>query len=366
MGKKFKSKRKAKLASDSTVMMMNSDIPVMNSSKRKLGKSDVVNLSNVAATAEVLNTNHDNDTEDVPENWSERINDDDDDVEDSLITQFSSSVQVSGKLIKDDDEEYYLYPTDFWHILGDYVRPEDVGVFAAICRSSYRVVSSQGFWRRLYARHYHPHLHYHLPDRLQPECMSRPRGLRAAVIQMLHLTYQPFIERQSRTSSVWPDPHTLTGNICLLQSSSRVGNKATYFYFKLRSASQRVKIEHDEDNVEYEEDDQYLETAATRKLISDLSDINHNPEEGCRLLQISCATWSSLAPVMGQKLLSVSLSVAHGMRYHKLKLMFGSALGGQRRQAGQHETVELVVDSVFGVKILDWWHPHYHYEEHKK
>ena len=83
MGKKFKSKRKAKLASDSTVMMMNSDIPVMNSSKRKLGKSDVVNLSNVAATAEVLDSNHDNDTEDVPENWSERINDDDeDDVED--------------------------------------------------------------------------------------------------------------------------------------------------------------------------------------------------------------------------------------------------------------------------------------------
>ena len=47
------------------------------------------------------------------------------------------------------------------------------------------------------------------------------------------------------------------------------------------------------------------------------------------------------------------------MRFHKLKLLFGSPLTDCRRQAVQEEVTEVVVDSVCGMKVLDWWSPQY-------
>ena len=48
-----------------------------------------------------------------------------------------------------------------------------------------------------------------------------------------------------------------------------------------------------------------------------------------------------------------------GMRFHKLKLLFGSPLTDCRRQAAQEEVTEVVIDSVCGMKVLDWWSPQY-------
>ncbi len=44
------------------------------------------------------------------------------------------------------------YPYDLWCLLGDYISPESVGTFAAICRSSHTVVHSARFWTKLYHR----------------------------------------------------------------------------------------------------------------------------------------------------------------------------------------------------------------------
>ena len=355
MGKKFKSKRKAKQSREgnSCLMIYNSDISVMEPSNTSGDrKSDIVKLKEIAATADTLDN-------DVPDDWQDRDEEEGDDEDTDTMSDVMQSLSLRPMMLRQEHDQYFLYPTDFWHLLSNYIAPEEVGTFASICRASYRVVASQGFWRRLYHRSYSPLLHYDLPDRLQPDCMTRPRGLRAAVITMLHLTHPPFLSQQTKLSSVWPDPHCLTGNMCVTQSTNRMSRKACYHYFKLKTPTVTVKILEDDDHVaEFDEDNQFLQTKSTRKFLQDLSDIHHNPEEGCRLLQVSCAAWSSLPPVMGLWLLSVSLSVAHGMRHHKLKLLFGTMMSAKKGH-GQHETVEIVLDSVCGMKIMDWWHPHY-------
>lgn len=41
-----------------------------------------------------------------------------------------------------ENEGGKTYPIDIWFILSEYIRPEDVGVFAAICKSSFQVTCS--------------------------------------------------------------------------------------------------------------------------------------------------------------------------------------------------------------------------------
>lgn len=45
------------------------------------------------------------------------------------------------------------YPIDVWFLISEYLKPEDVGTFAAICRSSCAVVNSAKFWFSLYKRY---------------------------------------------------------------------------------------------------------------------------------------------------------------------------------------------------------------------
>lgn len=45
-----------------------------------------------------------------------------------------------------------VYPPDFWYVLSQYIRPEDVGRFAGICRKAYNAVNCASFWFNLYKR----------------------------------------------------------------------------------------------------------------------------------------------------------------------------------------------------------------------
>jgi len=362
MGKSFKSKRKAKMATALKDNMNNSDLPVVvqssSSSDPVSRKSDGLNLKSFEKMSFSKSNN------DVPDDWMERDEEEDDDNEDEDEVQQCPPVHFQHQTTllqkESDSEDFFIFPWDFWHTLSNYIIPENVGKFASICKTTYSIVATQTFWRRLYKRYFNPFLHSDLPVRLQPECMSRPRGLRPSVIQMLHLTHPPFLDSHSRQSAVWPDPHSLTGNICILQSSNRVGKRSVYHYFKLKNTRESIQIQNVDQDFEIDDEDQcFGGDKSARELISNLSDINYNSEDGCKLLQVSAAHWSSMPPVMGQKLLSVSLSVAHGMRYHKLKLLFGSPSMDTRRRVDQNDTVEIVIDSVGGMKIFDWWHPQY-------
>eukprot|EP00092_Neocalanus_flemingeri_P027099 GFUD01029386.1.p1 GENE.GFUD01029386.1~~GFUD01029386.1.p1 ORF type:complete len:376 (-),score=102.77 GFUD01029386.1:111-1238(-) len=337
------------------------DLPVANfvdspEKTSRVRKSDSGNLRDMSKTAFK--------PEDVPDDWMDRNEDDEDDVTEigNLIITTSQAETPEVKIFT--TLKYTHYPLDFWHLISHYLRPEQVGTFALICQSSNSVVSSQSFWRSLYSRYFDPVAHNDLPDRLLPNCMSRPKGLRAGVVKMLYRTYTPFLEKQSRAAAIWPDPHTMTGKVCLVNWSNKVAKKSVYYYFKLRDQSitttKAVKhCDSDRFSVSDDEDDCIGDSEQTKQLISELSDITYNPEDGCRILQVTGTCWSSIPPVLGLKLLGVELSVSHGMRFHKLKLLFGSPLSDCRRNHDQQETTQVLIDNVCGMKVLDWWSPQY-------
>ncbi|XP_023343364.1 transmembrane protein 183 [Eurytemora carolleeae] len=238
-----------------------------------------------------------------------------------------------------------VFPYDFWFLLSGFIAPEDVGRFASISPLTRHIVSSQAFWRRLYSRYFSPELE--LSSAYSPESMSRPLGLRARVILMLHLSYSPFRAIKNQ-SSVWPDLDKLVGRVCTLHWSSKLSRSQCFFYFKLKDQFiTENKSKHQEYFVE-----EWEEINVDKGFLDKLSDINHNPENGCKLLQVCCANWCLFPSPLSQKLKRVSVSVSHGMKHHKLQMEFG----GPRGQSGD---IKVLIDSVVSLKVLDWWDPQY-------
>jgi len=349
--RKRKERKKCLLAPEADLSVSNfADSP---DKRFRIKKSDSSNFNKMAKTAI--------EPEDIPDNWFDREEDEELVTKTKNLIITTSPSPTPGVSSRD---KFTLYPLDFWYILSKYISPEEVGTFSLICKSSYSVVSGQSFWRSLYNRYFDPVAHNDLPVRLLPDCMSRPKGLRAGVIKMLHMTYLPFLERQGKENSMWPDPHLLTGKVCVMNWSNKVARKSAYYYFKLKdNVSHKKAVRHCDSNDAYaasdEEDDGIGDSKQTKQLIDELSDITYNPEDGCSILQIVGNCWSSIPPVMGLKLLGVTLSVSHGMRFHKLKLLFGSPLSDCRRTQDQQETTQVLIDSVCGMKVLNWWSPQY-------
>jgi len=266
----------------------------------------------------------------------------------------SASSSIPAKFYQQQDHKQF--PLDFWDLLSRYIRPEQVGVFSAICRSSYLIVSTQGFWRRLYRRYYAEEVE--MPERLKPDCMLRPRGLRPCVIRVLHLCYGNYVEGRKK-ENIWADPHLLVGGICDMSWASKVGRKQCNFYFKIREHHTQAashKLIYREEEEESEDEGEELKQ---QQFLDQLEDINYNQEKGCKVLQVNSTCWSRIPPVLGLRLYQVSLSVSHGMRFHKLKLRFGSPRTGGRGPPDQQDTVLVVLDNVVNLKILNWWNPQY-------
>lgn len=99
-----------------------------------------------------------------------------------------------------EDRPGKVYPLDIWYLISEYIRPEDVGCFAGICKLSYAVVCSAKFWFSMYRRYINIYKRNHrstacLPERLQPESMFRLYGLRTSVIRALFHLYTPLENR---------------------------------------------------------------------------------------------------------------------------------------------------------------------------
>lgn len=116
------------------------------------------------------------------------------------------------------------YPLDIWFLISEHILPEDVSVFARICKSALHVVTTAKFWFYMYRRHYKtvPNL----PERLQPECMMRLYGLRARVIRALHYTYPPFVNKVKAVTTFECEPHSLTKRQCILMWHQVMSNSA--------------------------------------------------------------------------------------------------------------------------------------------
>ena len=337
-----KSRNKKSRVSSSQLLSQQMDLPLANFSETpdKTLREQKRNTAALKDLGRATDNHFEFDEEDVPEDWEER----EEDTEDEIISISNVEVLKPKSRHREENCVQIQNDSDFWYLLSKYIPPSDVGKFALICKASFYTVATLGFWRKFYLRHFDPVIHFDLPERFQPECMSRPKGIRAEVIKMLHQTHQPFLERQSKESSIWPDPHRLTGRTCTLQTSNRIGKRSVYHYFKLTESPRSkslLPVARLDDEEEDEEEEDIGDKKKTKKLLADLSDIYFNPEEGSKVLQVSAVNWSSIPPVMGQKLVSVSLSVSHGMRYHKLKLIFGSPTAATRTTLDQQESSQV-------------------------
>jgi len=58
------------------------------------------------------------------------------------------------RLVLTDDECSHgeVYPIDLWVVIGDWIHPEDVLLFASICRGSHVVTHTARFWISMYKR----------------------------------------------------------------------------------------------------------------------------------------------------------------------------------------------------------------------
>ena len=260
--------------------------------------------------------------ETVPDSWDDDVLEDKDPEE--RVLKIRDPVATTKLWQPRRNKENYLrLPIDFWHMLASYIPPHEIGLFACICRAAHSVTWPQSFWRRLYLRICHDaRTQDQLPQRLSTSTLlHRPRGLRACVIRALHIAHQPFV--LAARAPGWPDPQRLIGATCMLHWTKRSAQKQVTFFFKLRDAAvegkevRRGRAEEKEDWLK-EHGEDVDEEGREESFLEEMSDIGHNPEEGCRVMQVGSAAWSKVPPVMGLQLRSVGLSVSGlGMRWEK-------------------------------------------------
>ncbi|XP_077870429.1 transmembrane protein 183-like [Saccoglossus kowalevskii] len=230
------------------------------------------------------------------------------------------------------------YPIDVWFLVSNYIRPEDVGRFASICKASYYVTSTTQFWSRLY--HRFCATHDELPVSLKPNAMQKIFKLRACVIRSLFFTYPPY---RSRTRSTVPldseTPHSLEHSKCLYMwvSHKHQTNKTWNFSFKFQMPSLK------------------------NQKFSDLG-VNYdhlwaNSEENCCILSVVCSHFIRVPAIMGMILTKVYLNVSRDMRFFNLKLVFHTLR--EKGSYSKNNGVTVTLDPVINAKVLHWWHPHY-------
>lgn len=247
-------------------------------------------------------------------------------------------------------DEGKTYPLDIWFLISEYIRPEDVGRFAGICKTSFAVICTAKFWFGLYKRCYQsvPSL----PERLQPECMLRLYGLRTSVIRSLNYMYSPFINRLKAVTTFEKHPDVLLRRQCVLMWHQKQ-SKDWLYCFKLKEYT-NMALPHSRRS----------ETRHQPDLLEMLEDVSANPDENCRLLQVTCLHFIAVPLVLGLTLTSVSLTLSQGFRHHRLQLGFSSGVHTCSYNAlGGSNNTTIILDPVINVKVLDWWHPLYPHDD---
>ncbi|KAG7159915.1 Transmembrane protein 183-like [Homarus americanus] len=264
--------------------------------------------------------------------WDEK--DDDELVSGGVETNNNNFVQRAGRKKKtsneiSDDGEGINYPLDFWFMISEYIRPEDVGRFTAICQATFYVTTTARFWFTVYRRHCK--WVAGLPEELVHWNMNYTKGLRAAVIRSLFYMYTPFSTHIAAEKPLTADPTQLLRSQCPRQNRNY-----------LRSRRNNNKQD---------------------------SLVNFNPENGCYILEATSSAMCGEAMVIGEYLHHAGLGVTSNMCNHRLRLSFvpehllSSTSSGTSRKY-QVPTTEIILEPVRDVRVYPWWHPQYWKCEH--
>jgi len=268
--------------------------------------------------------------------------------------------QLRSKVTSEEsqNEPNVRYPIDVWFLIGQFIKPEDVRKFSLICKDSYFVSRSYSFWLKMYKRYYTSGLQ--LPTRLQPDCIEQSFCLKTSVIRALYHMYPQFKNRISTRMSN-TDVYCLSNLCCTLMWRIQENGK-WLFHFKFQTNNSRsddpltygIAIKDLWKSHDAEQGNKKQETY-----------VNHNPDEGCKILRFSCSHFVVVPQlVIGSRLSDVRIDLAHDMRRQKLQLSFSYAnyrqsikATNRSKESGYGDVVEF--DAVENVMVLNWWHPQY-------
>lgn len=211
------------------------------------------------------------------------------------------------------------YPLDIWYILSTYIRPEDVGRFAAICKASNEVVHSATFWFATYKRHYKNTL----PECLQPHNL-RTYGLRSIVVRAIHELYPTYIEHRKLHDSA--NLHPVHHTQCVL----------CWYRFKSSYHIYAFKL---------------LKRNAVRRRENQTNDVFANSEQDHIVFLILTQNLIPLPQVLGLTL----TSTAFQSKYGTLDLCFTCGFSPIESAS----TIRIKFDRVVHFELLNWWHPNY-------
>ncbi|XP_013189533.1 putative transmembrane protein 183BP isoform X2 [Amyelois transitella] len=236
-----------------------------------------------------------------------------------------------------DDRPGLVYPEIVWYHLSPYIKPEDVGHFAGINRSTYAITKTEKFWKGLYKQYCENRPR--LPEKLRIENSYTVYGLRQRVIRALFHTYNLFFKRVMHEATQDSKPHDLVKRRCVNVWFSE-GPTYWYVYFKFKKS--------------------FVTKTAGRwevDFLEELGKVDANPEEDCQVLQVTCQSFYDVPPLMGMTLSSVSVVLSQGFQHHRVHLGFNSGTHNVSKNILPECTV--VLDTVTKISVYNWWHPRY-------
>jgi hypothetical protein len=297
--------------------------------------------------------------ETVPDDWLEI------DFDNSL-TSTNTSASTGSMVTKKSDMHLenggIVYPVDMWFLIGEYVNPEDISVFARICHGTHYVTHSARFWINIYHRYCNT-VSSNLPPDLQSTCIvHRIHGLRTRVVRAMFHAYTPLSSRvHHAVHSQSTDPASLVGMRCVsawydydeIASGSTSGAKQWRYYFRFEKGQRNRQTvcpltpRNEDDDYEYDETDQLRAP----------DNVFFNLHEKSILLRAATNHFIRLPIVMGLTLVKGSFS-GDGLFTHRLQLAFCRQYIHCGRGPGMpNGAVMTDIEPVTGISILHWWHP---------
>jgi len=246
-----------------------------------------------------------------------------------------------------------------WWLLASYIRPEDTGRFAGICRATNNIVETAAFWKLLYNRYYQPMLN--LPERFQPSGISRQYGLRTCTIKSLFYFYPPFINRVISIAPICLKTRAVNKVLKSVCTDAWYEQKAVdstqpspifVFYFAFTNGSSHHQTVVGSNLSKSGDKLQYLDN-----IWAHLAD-------GCSVLRVETFRFMRIPfAVVGSRINKLTLSLMSDMRSHSLKLEFvqdkGRWAGPKGESVALGATTLVQLDVVDKAQLLDWFHPDY-------
>ena len=251
-----------------------------------------------------------------------------------------------------------VYPFDLWDVLSSHIRPEQVNVYARLCKDAYQSVNRVSFWIHLYQKYVSQPSSKNLPLKFQPDYITVHCNvnLRLHVIKALHFVYSPLKDRLTQPKNRL-DPHLAVGMICQSAWTTRKANHYK-FHFKMNAISnlnQLIARNTDCDEVLDHWEDFQCQPAS----------IGPDDEESCHLLQFDCDAFALLpSGLSGLRILDFNvISSGEGFRYQSVTITLGPIHLNTtvdykgRKQRLSPNTINLTIGNCLSIQFLPWFHP---------